>query len=123
MAEQVTMTVLLRTVLTTKLLTYSQDIAFGTARGSHAGAFIVYDLDEVTSDEVVKQYNFVVDCVSQGQNTTAIETLADQVWEGLDHWYYLDNDFEFTCYQSVRNNIAEDNFNHRRLSFVLRLIR
>lgn len=117
-----TITVALRKALYTKLHSLCSDTSYRAARGTHAGNFVVFELSSVIDDETLWQTTLEVNVLGGGQNTTGIETLSDEIWEALDHWYYLVSDIGFTCYQQSRAPVTEDEdtLNHIRLTFSIR---
>lgn len=118
-----TITNKLRKVLQAKLKTLCQDVSYRVARGAHAGEFVVFALSNSLDDELLWQTTLEVNVLGRGQNTTPVETLADDIWMALDHFYYLADGLGFTIYQTSRGSVDEetDSLNHLRLIFQLRL--
>lgn len=118
-----TLTIALRKALQTKLLGKCNTVFYRTARGGNTGNFVVYDLTNVLDDENLWQTTLEVNVLGPGQNTEPVETLADEIWQDLDHWYYLNGDLGYTCYQQSRAPVSEetDTLNHQRLVFLIRL--
>ena len=118
-----TITVALRKALRTKLKTLCSDVSYRVARGGHSGPFIIFSLSQVLDDDAVWPSTVYVDVLDRGQDTTGVETLADNIWMALDHYFYLVDGLGFTVYQQSRAEIDEENesLNHLRLNFTLRL--
>lgn len=113
----------LRSVLQAKLSTYCNDAFYRKAKGDHVSSWLVYDVEDFSYNELFNQVKLEVNLMKKGEDTSALETLADSVWEGLDHWDYIDTNMAFSTYQNVRNNIEEEGLKHIRLVFSIKLFR
>jgi len=113
----------IRTAIRTALLTKCSNVFYQRARKDIVGDYIIFDLD-LLKGEVMTQINLDVHIIGSGQNTDSVETIADNVWDLFDHYYYMDSNMEFTSYQNTRSNRDdEDKLTiHRTLNFTLRLL-
>lgn len=88
------------------------------------GIHIVFRIDDFKSDEVMKVFTLDVRVVDKRQRSDMAELLADAIWDGFDHLYYLDDSLEFTTYQNTRSIVDEEDASviHRRLLFEVRAL-
>ena len=88
-----------------------------------SGTYLVWYLDKWTADEVGSDMMLEVHIMSRGQTTNEIDDLADEIWEALDHMYYIDENVEINVYQNTRDDVEEDDLTllHRRLVFSMRV--
>jgi hypothetical protein len=119
------LTVQFRKAIRTKIASYTPSVYYRRAVNAPS-IYAIYDIDSVTRDEeAVEQWQLAVSLFASGDNTEALDNLADEIWEGLNHWFYSDqNGLYFNTYQSVRTTITdEENGNHtrRRLVFTIHL--
>lgn len=113
----------LRKVIQTKLLTKCTEVYYRRAKKT-TGNHVVFRIDDFSAGEVMKTFSLDVRVVGRGENTNAVEDLADNIWEMFDHMYYLDSDMEFHTYQNTRSIVDEEDATviHRRLLFEIRAL-
>lgn len=98
---------------------------YGMAKDNAPALYAVWSLSSVTADEILDQAELEIYIIGRGDDTTAVENVADAIWSGLDHWYYYNStdNIGFTSYPSVRNVLTEDDKTiiKRRLTFTVRV--
>ena len=98
---------------------------YGMAKDNAPALYAVWSLSGVTADEILDQAELEIYVLGRGDDTTAVENIADAIWAGFDHWYYYNStdNIGFTSYPSVRNVLAEDDKTiiKRRLTFTVRV--
>lgn len=118
-------TVKVRKAIKDQLATVVTAQYYQTAKEKTPARYAVWTLANVNADEILDQAELEIYLIDRGDDTTAIETLADSVWSLFDHWtYYSETDnVGFTTYPSVRNVLAVDDntIKQRRLTFTVRV--
>lgn len=112
----------LRPVIQTKLRTLADRVFYEKTEGAPAFPYVVYSLKTYNYGEVINQAELEVNIYDNAEDTTALETLADNVWTAFDHDYYIDTNLSYASYPSVRNNIdVSDSNKQRRILITLRI--
>jgi len=113
----------IRPLIQAALLTKADRVFYEKTQGNPTFPYIVYSLNSYSYQEVTDQVELEVNAYGRGMDTSALETLADNVWDLFNHYYHIDNNIEFAAYPSVRNNIdtGDPEIRQRRLLFTLRI--
>ena len=113
----------LRGIITAQLLEFCPKVAYMRAKQS-SGPRIVFLLDTIEADEVMRLIQMDIRISCQGDDSSGLEELADEVWDFFDHFYYRDEDLEFSTYQNTRSNMDEEDSAVlcRRLLFDIRAL-
>lgn len=112
----------LRTRLNILLKTIHPRVHFNVAPDTTAFPYIVYDLPNSLTNEEQEVFVLDVDIWDNTTDTTAIETLAEQVWSTLHKYRYLDSDIQFSIYRMNRLTLTDDDtrIRRRKLMFEVR---
>lgn len=104
MAETLDVRKAIQTILATKCT----DTFFKRAKGTPSGNYLVWSYDSVLYDENRRQGTLEIYVNGYGEDTSSVETLADELWEMLDHYYYKDDNTVFVIYPNTRNVLDND---------------
>ena len=97
----------LRSIITTQLLQFCPNVAYKRAKQTD-GPRIVFILDRITADEVMRPITLDIRISCRGDDSSALEDLTDAVWDFYDHLYYRDDSLEFAAYQNTRSDMDEE---------------
>lgn len=112
----------LRKIIQQQLLTKCPAVFYRKAKNA-AGDHVVFVIDSFTANETVNVLSLEVRVIGTGDDTAAIEDLADDIWEMFDHFYYVADDIELAVYQNMRSIVEEDDsVIYRRLVFEVRAL-
>jgi len=85
--------------------------------------YVVYSFPNSFSKEGQEVFILDIDIWDNQEDTTALETLASSVWKGLNRLHYIDENIQFSIYQSSRLPELEDDnpaIKRRKLIFELK---
>ena len=114
----------LRTKLFQELKTLHPRVYFQHATEDHAFPYVTYNfLPSFMVDAGMESMLMDVDVWDNNTNTTAIETLAQKVWEKFHHYKHVDEDIFLSIYRDSRMPEIEDDepsIRRRKLTFQVR---
>ncbi len=116
-------TVNIKKIITAKLKAYSNSVYYVKAKKA-SGTYVVFEFDAWKYDEVGTDMLLVVNVIGTGQDPATVDNLADSIWSGFNHLYYIDSvlDTGVVIYQNARSaEAADDGVIHRRLVFNMRV--
>ncbi len=117
----------LRKKLKEILKTIHPNIYFQNASEKAQYPYIVYDLPNSFTNEDQEIFNLDVDVwdIPKDGDTTALESLADTVWNTLHKYRYIDDNMQISIYRQNRMTLIDDDprFKRRMLIFQLKYFR
>lgn len=114
---------IVREHLQTMLQSKCDRVYYESAKSENVFPYVVFDLKSFASDEVLRQLEMEIHILDNSQDTTAIETLTDNIWNLFDHYYHIDSNMSFNAYQNLRNNVLESDksIRHRRILITIKI--
>ena len=96
---------------------------YGVAPASAVTPYLVWNLEEVSYEDGFSLQELEVDVVDSGEDTAAVESVADDLQQRLDHLYAMTDTFHVSVYRERRQPIYENDKTviRRRLTFQVRL--
>ncbi|HSH24600.1 MAG TPA: hypothetical protein VLA13_03575 [Massilibacterium sp.] len=85
--------------------------------------YIVYDFPNSFMDKEQEIFNLDVDVWDNKDDTTELETIASNIWKGLNRYRYFDDNIQFSIYRENRLpplDEDEKNIKRRKLIFQVR---
>ncbi|WP_332632024.1 hypothetical protein [Halalkalibacter flavus] len=113
----------LRKQINTLLKSYHSQVYYQTAPSTAIFPYIIYDFPNSFTAGEQEIFNFDVDVWDNNVDTTEIETLASNLWRGLNYYRYSDEDIQFSIYRENRLpelDEKEIGLRRRKLIFQLR---
>jgi len=105
------------------LLDYHDRVYFQKASNDKPFQNVVYNLTNSFTDTDQEIFNLDVDIWDNQDDTTDLETIASNIWRGLNRLNYIDEDIQFSIYRANRLpplDEDEKNIKRRKLIFQLR---
>ncbi len=119
----VSKTISLRTELQMLFKTLTNGVYYEQAPDDAAYPYLVYELSELFSNDGKTVFQLEVNLLDYGEDSFAIETLADDIQTALNKYYRISGIIEFTVYLGLRQTIKEEDKKiiRRRLLFEIQL--
>ena len=116
-------TIALRTELQRLLKTLTTNVYYEQAPDSAAHPYLVYELSELSYNYGKTLMELEINIVDYGTSTTRAETIADDVQDALNKYFYIGAEVEFIVYKNIRQRVVEDDKQvvRRRLTFEIQL--
>lgn len=111
----------LRKALHLLLKQYHSKLYFMQASSTATFPYIVYDLPNSFTDSQQEIFSLDIDIWDNNADTTALETLTDQLWKGLDGHGHIDQNIQFSLYRENRLTVTDDDSSIKRRKLVFQL--
>lgn len=113
----------LRKSIKSILLTYHTRVYHQQAPDSAQFPRVIFDFPTSFINEQQEIFNLDVDVWDDNEDTTVLETLAAQLWKGLNYYRYKDDNIQFSIYRESRLpplDEKEPKLRRRKLIFSVR---
>ena len=104
----------LRTALFTLLKTLHPRVYFHVAPSTAVMPYVVYDFPNSFTQEEQERFVMDIDVWDDSTDTTALETLAETIWNTLHKHHHIDNDIQFSINRQTRFTMVDDDPRIRR---------
>lgn len=112
----------LRKQLTILLKSYHPQVHYQTAQSTAIFPYIILNLPNSFMNEEQEIFSMDVDLWDNRTDTTQLETLATQLWKGLNHYQYSDENMQFIIYRENRiPELDEKELGIRRRKLIFQL--
>lgn len=116
-------TIELKKALNTLLKTVATRVFYEEAAAIKVYPYVVFELSEIGYDAGKTLYQLEVNALDYGSDTTTVETLADDIQELLNKYYYINTNIQFSIYKGIKGSVkeSEKEIIRRRLLFEVQL--
>lgn len=104
----------LRIALVTLLKTVHARVYFNDAPDTAVMPYVVYDFPNSFTQEEQERFVMDIDVWDDSTDTTALETLAETIWNTLHKHRHIDDDIQFTINRQNRFPMKDDDPRIRR---------